>query len=175
LDHRKSPLYKGSITLSVQGRHEYPETSQLILQANQVEDQAVAVASVQSWLADPAQAKLVLEASGLTADGLSLSELSKLFRPVVTVEGGTSFQVEYANGSRASVEKVLTALRAQVERTAEVYNGKGGQLTILIDYSAITVTDRKDGLPLAPIAGLLIGALFAVVVAAVVDDSSRRS
>jgi hypothetical protein len=66
-------------------------------------------------------------------------------------------------------------LRAQVERTAEVYNGKGGQLTILIDYSAITVTDRKDGLPLAPIAGLLIGALFAVVVAAVVDDSSRRS
>lgn len=169
LDGKKAPKYFGSMAVTVQASRHYPSTSNLILQSGQAEDTQSAVATTQAWVTDPFYTSRVLSAVNIATDQLSLKDLSKTFQVVSTVALSSSYQVQYTGTSQDEVTKVFSALKTELTSTQNDYNTKQSDLSLTLTYSDPTVTTQSSGLPLAPVAGLLVGLVFGFVVAALVD------
>jgi hypothetical protein len=171
MDGKKAPKYFGSMAVTVQASRHYPSTNNLILQAGQAADTQNAVATTQAWVTDPFYTSQALSAVGIATDQLSLKDLSKTFQVVSTVALSSSYQVQYTGTSQDEVSKVFSSLRSVLTATQTEYNAKQSDLSIALDFSDPTVTTQSSGVPLVPIAGLLIGLVFGFVVAALIDHT----
>jgi hypothetical protein len=68
---------------------------------------------------------------------------------------------------------VYSSLKTVLENAREAYNSKQGEMKISLDYTEPTVTTKSSGIPLLPIAGLVVGLVFAFLIAAVTDRTVR--
>lgn len=172
-NHQKAPSYFGSFTVTVQSSRNYPKNDQLILQSSQTQDLQAVISTTQAWVADPYYVRKALEGAGIVDDNLSLKDFSKVFQVVSPVALSSSYQVQYVGTSSAEVTRVYASLRTVLDSAQADYDSKQGDLTIILAYTDPTVTTQGSGLPLVPVAGLLVGLVFASVVAAMYDRSSK--
>ncbi|HSI21202.1 MAG TPA: hypothetical protein VLA04_05945 [Verrucomicrobiae bacterium] len=174
LERRKDPQYFGSFTVTVEPSRRYPETQQLILQPNQGEDLKTAVATTQSWIADPFYVRKALEKANVSVADMSLADYANIFQVISDVPFSRSYQVQYVGATQTEVENVFTALRSVLDEAQASFDSAKSDLLIETSYTDTTVTSHGSGVPLAPIAGLVIGLLFATMVAAAFDRAARK-
>jgi hypothetical protein len=172
-DRRQDPLFYGSQTVTVQPIRVYPETEQLILQPAYTQDLQIALATSQNWLADPYYVRRTFERAGVQRPELSLREYARVFQPFSAVAGASTYQVQFVGTSEQEVRSVFQALQVVMEEANQAHQVEGGDLRILLTFADATVTSQGSGLPIVPLAGLLAGLLFAMLVAAVYDRSAR--
>jgi hypothetical protein len=171
-DSQKQTTYFGSFTVTVTAHREYPAVTNLILEPGKTEDLQTAVATTQTWLGDPYYVGKALQNAGISTDGLSLKDYANVFVIEQPFQFSSTFQVQYSAGSsEEQVRNAFQSLRAVLDEATVAYTAKAGDLIIGLAYTDTTVTTTTSGFSPVPIAGLLIGLIFAVVVAAVVERS----
>lgn len=172
---RKPVRYYGTFSVNVQATRNYPKTDQLILQGVLSEDLQTAIATTQTWLVDPFYVSKALTEAGVDTTKLSLKDYAKRFRVVSPVALSGSYQVEYVGDTEAEVTAVSSQMHNVLDEANENYQAKGGDLKIFLSYTDTLVTTKSSGLPIVPIAGIVIGLVFAFVIAAGYDRSSRTA
>lgn len=159
----------GSMTVTVQGSRNYPNTNQLVLQPGAVQDIAYLTASSQAWITDPVQVQKVVEQAELSVSDASLKGLTKLFR-VVAPSGASNYQVQFEADSTDEVNRAFTALKNVM---TELKNGlnqmEGAELRMNLAFSDPVITVTGNQIPLTPLAGLLVGIILGLVVAVAID------
>lgn len=173
VDGRKAPTYYGSFSVTVQANRNYPASNQLILQPGAAADTQGAVATVQSWVYDPYLVSKTLDLSNAKQDK-NLKDLSKTFQIVTPVALSSAFQVQYAGASAEEVSTVFSSLKRVLTETKEAYNNKSSEIILDMTYTDATVSSVNPGLPVVPIAGLVVGLLAGFVIAALYDRAARR-
>lgn len=170
---RKTASYFGSSSITVQTMRNYPTTSQLILQSSQTQDLQGAIATTQAWVGDPFYVSQTLAGAHLSSNELSLKDFSKIFQVVSPVALSSTYQVQYVGSSPAEVSDVFASLHKVLLSAQNDYDTKHADLTISLAFTDPTVTTQSSGIPLVPIAGLVIGFVFALIIAAIYDRSVK--
>jgi hypothetical protein len=166
---KKEASYFGSFTVGVQTTRNYPNTDKLILQSGETQDLQLAIATTQSWIADPHYVGETLNSANVNHADLSLKDYSKVFQVVSPVAFSSTYQVQYVGKSALEVSKVFASLRTVLVNTQNEFNASKGDISIALTFTDPTVTTQSSGLPTLLIAGLLAGLIFAFVIAAVTD------
>lgn len=170
-DSQKEPSFYGSFTVNVDVKRNYPKTDQLILQPSASEDLRAAIATTQSWIHDPYYAQKALRDAGVETGELSLKEYASQFQIVAPVDFSSTYQVQYTSSTASEVQKVTSSLQKVLEEVQAAQGG--GELTLDMNFTDTTVTSKSSGMSLVPIAGLLIGLFFGLIVAALIDKPRR--
>ncbi|MBU6389257.1 hypothetical protein KGQ71_01955 [Patescibacteria group bacterium] len=165
----------GSIATTVQVSRSYPNTGQLVLQAETISDAQTMVATTQSWLNDPSTVSDILKAAKVTPADSSLAGLAKVFKIVSTVPNSLTYQVEYTGASADEVSRVFQAMQTVMNQRRDEYNQRQPiGIKVNLTYSDTFVTNQNSSLPLTPIAGLAVGLIFSVIIVAVIDRKRSR-
>ena len=159
-----------SVSVTIVPNRTYPTQSSLILQNDPTHDSDLLISTATSWMTDPSYVQEILQAAKVTpADG-SLAGLSKVFKVVISGNSSLNYQIQYVATNAEEAQAISAAISRVMNANADEYNSKEGSGLKFSFYTATPViTSETSSLPLTPIAGLLAGLVFGLVIAAFAD------
>lgn len=164
----------GSLSVTVQAIKVQPSPlPSVFVQGDSTGGANMLVATSQTWVIDPTNDKKILDKAGVESKDNSLKGYAKLFKLEIPVGNSATYQVQYVGDSVSEVTKVYAALREVMNELKTDYNQEESNgLRMEFIFSEPVMTTQSSNFPLTPLAGLLVGFVFAVVVAAILDRKS---
>jgi hypothetical protein len=163
--------YFGSISTTVQTTRIYANTSQYVIQSdNSSAWSNIIIATTQSWLSDPTYVQDILSDAKTSSSDQSLKGLSSIFNIVYSNPNSSTYQIQFTGNSKTQTNDVLISARNFLNKLRNQYNktnGNGIQFSFI--FSEPIVVSQSSSIPLTPVAGLLVGIIFALVVVVFLD------
>jgi hypothetical protein len=171
---RKPDSTFASLAITVTPQRTYPDTTQLIIQADPVRDTQLLVATTSAWITDPGSVQRVLQGANATIPNGSLKGLSRYFQVVPGTEGSATYQVQYSGISPEEVRRITAELQSSLRQMESAYNQReGNALKLHLTFGEVVLTSRDSVLPLTPVIGLLAGFLFALFLTAFLERKEK--
>jgi len=170
-DKARPKGYTTSIGVTAVVAQPQTQNDHLILAPNADLTTKMMVDTAASWLQEPTNVSGILGDASVTPTDSSLHGLAKYFRTESL--GGADLQVQFDTTTEADGAAVAQKTEDFLKSQAASYNAGATDSTQLsFQFSSVLTKVTTATIPLLPIAGALIGFIFAVIVVALAD---RRS
>lgn len=166
---KKERVFSGSLGLTVQMQETQDEAPTVVI-SNPSANVTQAVATVQSWLSEPSFVSTVLTKGGKNVDGMAVEELALTFEVVPGAINSASFQVQFTDGERGNVQKVLESLMQEIATRTTAYNEVTPEAPrLLITTSAPLVAEDAQSSISTLLAAFAAGCVLAILLVAALE------
>jgi len=165
----KSSDIAASVSITAISQTEYTN-SNLIIAPDPIANGKLLVTTSIDWISDPNLVNDVLNGVDVDISEASFSDLGGYFVVNRSSEESTSYRVTFNAKDQAQAQKIKDKLAASINLRSEDYNAhskSGVKMSFLI--SDPTTSNNEGSVPITPLAGGLIGVVFALVIASIVD------
>lgn len=167
---KKQALSYGSMSVTVQAEPNQLSSAPVVIQNGGNSDVQLLISTTQSWLKDPAYVKQIMTNSGVALSDDSLAGLSQTFVVTAGVVNSSVYQVQFSAKNNDQVSQVMAAVRQTMTELQNSYNrNPQTSLKVQLLYSDPVIASVGGGFPLAPVAGLAVGFILAIVIVALLE------
>jgi hypothetical protein len=163
----------GSAAVTVSAERVYPTDGRVYLEPSVPADLQLGAAVSQAWLADPATVTEILSKANV-ATSRSLKGAAQAFKVVIAASGSPVYQVQFTGVNHEEVTATFASLRTVLDTKATAYNTESSALKLRITVAEPFVSAQGTSLPLMPLAGLISGFVFALLIAVLLERRSAE-
>ena len=166
-DNRRPKGVTATFTATVMGSQAASLDSHLVVQADPLTSVKLLADTATAWLQQPANTQSIFSQASVTPVDDSISALTKFYK--VTETGGAVLSIRFDLPSRDDATKMVGATKNFLNQEAASTDNSGIVPRTTFQYSDAIIQTTSSAVPIVPIAGAVIGFIFAVIIVALTD------